>query len=297
MRYANMIRPNGEGIRDILPSDEATILRLADNAPFVHLHPDYSTFEDWLASPAALIQTRDDSVRGLLVAHFDPPPIAWLRVVVVDQHEAAYPLRKLIAAARERLQDTDAQLLACLSSGRWLDEELPQFGFTVGQEIMGMEWEPSFRPQSHKARRSVSKPNLTIRKVHAGDFAKLVEIEHAAFDDPLWWSSQKQMERAAQGAVNFDVVELDGEMVGFTFGAWTGRREAHIVRIAVVPTARGRGIGAALLDNALRQYEAESFQYVTLNTQVDNAVAHRLYERFGFKTTGDRFSIWVLPVE
>lgn len=284
MRDANEIRP-------IQPHDENIILRLADNAPYVHLHPDYSTFDDWLTSPAALLQTHDRGIRGLLVALSDPPPIAWLRVVVIDQHEPAYPLRKLLAAARERLHGTEATQLACLSSSRWLDEQLPKLGFTIGQEIMGMEWQPTILSAVPM------QPDLRLRKVRPADFATLVEIEHIAFNDPLWWSSQSQMERAAQGAVNFDVAELNGELVGFTYGAWTGRKEAHIVRIAVLPSVRGRGIGAALLNRALTGYMAEDFQYVSLNTQSDNVVAHRLYERFGFKETGDRFTIWVLPID
>lgn len=277
-------------IRSIVTTDENIILRLSDNAPYVHLHPDYSTFDDWLTSRAALIQTRNDKIRGLLVALCDPPPIAWLRVIVIDQHEPAYPLRKLIAAANVRLHETDASHLACLSSSRWLDEELPKLGFTVGQEIVGMEWEPTLlgsleiRPKP---------PTLTIRKVKSDDFAQLIAVEHAAFDDPLWWSSQVQMERAAQGSINFDVAEIDDEIVGFTFGVWTGRREAHIVRIAVLSQMRGLGIGAALLQTALQGYAAERFQHVTLNTQQDNVAAHRLYTKFGFKMTGDRFGIWV----
>lgn len=286
MRYANAIRP-------IVKDDENTILRLADHAPYVHLHPDYSAFDDWLKSPAALLQTRDGDVRGLLVALCDPPPIAWLRVIIIDQHEPAYPLRKLIAEASEHLYATEATHLACLSSSRWLDEELPKLNFTIGQEIVGMEWEPTLLG-SMEMRKTPA--NLTIRKLQSADFAQLVAVEHAAFDDPLWWSSQIQMERAAQGAVNFDVAEVDGEVVGFTFGAWTGRQEAHIVRIAVLPTMRGRGIGAALLQHALQGYAAEKFLHVTLNTQRDNMAAHNLYTKFGFKQTGDRFGIWVRPI-
>ncbi len=288
MRDATEIRPIGA-------ADENTIIRLADSAPHVHLHPDYSTFDDWLTSPAALMQTRNGKIRGLLVAHCDPPPIAWLRLVVIDQYTPDYPLRKLIAAASQRLQGGGTTHLACLSSSRWLDEALPKLGFTIGQEIMGMAWQP--------AADSVQSPDpqprddgLVIRGVMAADFPQLIQIEHTAFDDPLWWSSQTQMERAARGTVNFDVAELDGEIVGFTFGAWAGRREVHVVRIAVAPHMRRRGIGAALLQNALETYRAENFQHVSLNTQSDNAVAHRLYQRFGFRETGDRFSIWVLLV-
>jgi ribosomal-protein-alanine N-acetyltransferase len=241
----------------------------------------------------------------MLVALCDPPPIAWLRVVAIDQHEPAYPLRKLISAACARLQTTDATLLACLSSSRWLDEALPKLGFTLGQEIVGMEWGPSastlewpesLAPRDVGEREANKLSQLTIRTVREDDFTQLVALEHAAFDDPLWWSSLTQMARAAKGAVNFDVAEVASQIVGFTFGAWTGRQEVHIVRIAVAPAARQQGIGAALLHNALEGYLSEQFQYVTLNTQSDNIAAHRLYERFGFRQTGDRFSIWVMPV-
>jgi ribosomal protein S18 acetylase RimI-like enzyme len=55
--------------------------------------------------------------------------------------------------------------------------------------------------------------------------------------------------------------------------------------IAVLPTHRGRGIGARLLTELLDAARA-TFDAVSLSVRADNA-ARRLYERLGFRTVGD----------
>ena len=64
--------------------------------------------------------------------------------------------------------------------------------------------------------------------------------------------------------------------------------EAEILTIAVEGASRGRGVGRALLDEALRQASNAGAKAMFLEVGKDNAPALALYERFGFVKVGER---------
>jgi ribosomal protein S18 acetylase RimI-like enzyme len=57
--------------------------------------------------------------------------------------------------------------------------------------------------------------------------------------------------------------------------------------IAVVPNARGRGVGAKLLDALLDRARAEGYDAISLSVDRNNAGAIGLYERYGFERVGE----------
>jgi len=60
-----------------------------------------------------------------------------------------------------------------------------------------------------------------------------------------------------------------------------------IVQVGVVPAARGRGIGGALVTEALRRMRADGADHAWLDVNIDNP-AVRLYRRLGFQHRGRR---------
>src|SRR6266567_1904329 len=76
----------------------------------------------------------------------------------------------------------------------------------------------------------------------------------------------------------------DGNDVGFIVGEATG----WIVQMGVVPTARGKDIGARLIAEAVQRMRSAGETTITLNVNVDNPHATALYSRFGFTRTGRR---------
>ncbi len=81
-----------------------------------------------------------------------------------------------------------------------------------------------------------------------------------------------------------------GEALGvancFTgYGTFSGRPLVNIHDLAVVPEARGRGVGAALLAGVEAEARARGCGKITLEVRDDNP-ADRLYRRSGF-TDGD----------
>ena len=63
--------------------------------------------------------------------------------------------------------------------------------------------------------------------------------------------------------------------------------DGWIDQVGVVPGARGRGIGAALVTEALNRMRPDGASHAWLNVNVDNPAA-RLYRRLGFEDRGRR---------
>src|SRR5581483_483999 len=72
--------------------------------------------------------------------------------------------------------------------------------------------------------------------------------------------------------------------VGFIVGDATG----WITQMGVVPSARGRGTGAALVGEAVRRMRSAGVEAITLNVNVNNQPAAALYRRLGFTRIGRR---------
>jgi ribosomal protein S18 acetylase RimI-like enzyme len=63
---------------------------------------------------------------------------------------------------------------------------------------------------------------------------------------------------------------------------YTGRPDAHVEELYVVPTRRGRGIGRALLEATMDAARESGATHVELTTGEDDVEARALYESAGF---------------
>ena len=64
--------------------------------------------------------------------------------------------------------------------------------------------------------------------------------------------------------------------------------EAEVLTIAVLPAARGRGVGAALLEEAVAESARRGAARMFLEVAEGNAAARALYDRQGFAPVGRR---------
>ena len=105
-------------------------------------------------------------------------------------------------------------------------------------------------------------------------------------DAPIW----SRMLKSVQALVKQDnrtSTEQESSIAGY-LGVWFQGNEAHITEIAVRETSRGQGIGELLLIGSLHAALEYGSAVVTLEARVSNFVAHRLYEKYGFKSAGVR---------
>ena len=114
----------------------------------------------------------------------------------------------------------------------------------------------------------------------------VLEDSSESADVSIW----SRMLKNVQALVKHDERTSTGkesDIAGY-LGVWFQGNEAHITEIAVRETLRGQGIGELLLIGSLRAALEYGSSVVTLEVRVSNFVAHRLYEKYGFKSAGVR---------
>lgn len=112
---------------------------------------------------------------------------------------------------------------------------------------------------------------------------EIARILGAAFDDPAqrWSPGSVASTLAAPGVVG---LLAEGGCAVLRVAA----DEAELLTIAVLPAARGRGLGAALLDACLAESAALGARRLHLEVAAANSPALALYARAGFVETGRR---------
>lgn len=95
---------------------------------------------------------------------------------------------------------------------------------------------------------------------------------------------QRAHYRARFAAADFSLVQLDGTPVGRLIVA-RDRHALHLIDIALLPAAQGRGIGAHLLAGLIAESEA-SARPLTAHVACSNP-ARAWYARLGFRSIAD----------
>ena len=121
---------------------------------------------------------------------------------------------------------------------------------------------------------------VKVRPVEFADVPALLAIEDACFED-FWRYDAFSFEDIMATHPYFVVAEWQGRVIGYQFNALDDEF-GYLVRIAVYPSASGKGIGVRLMSEAITFFKQANVLRIMLNTQEDNTHAHRLYEWFGF---------------
>jgi GNAT superfamily N-acetyltransferase len=99
-------------------------------------------------------------------------------------------------------------------------------------------------------------------------------------------------ERAARAAAGIDATQVVAELEGALCATATGHvdedGQAWLVAMWVAPEARGRGLGAVLVEHVAAWARHRGHQTLKLWVTVTNPGAVRLYESTGFVPVGPR---------
>lgn len=150
---------------------------------------------------------------------------------------------------------------------------------------------------------------IALRAVAPADRPFLLRVYAATREEELaaapWSPGQKdaflRMQFAAQDShyrahypgAEFSVVLVDGEPAGrLTLARWPD--ELRIVDIELLPAFRGRGVGTALLEQALAEADVRGVP-TSICVERQNP-ARALYERLGFRLVGDDGGVYLLLV-
>jgi ribosomal-protein-alanine acetyltransferase len=123
-----------------------------------------------------------------------------------------------------------------------------------------------------------------LRRAGLADLDAIMAIERATFPADAWSSSSMRAE--LRGPHGYYVVAAadDGALEGYAgLLAPEGAGQADIQTIAVVESARGRGVGRLLMSALLGEAERRGAAEIFLEVRADNEPAQRLYESLGFE--------------
>jgi len=128
------------------------------------------------------------------------------------------------------------------------------------------------------------------------DIDRVLEVERTSFTRP--WTRDMYVAELENRDVSFLYLarNLHREVIAFCC-FWKIFDELHINNLAVVPEARGRGLGTALLLHVLDQGHRLGARRALLEVRESNAAARRLYERLGFTVSGIRRAYYTQPTE
>lgn len=278
--------PDSFDVRPAASADRAELTRLTERSRQAHFHLDWWSIDDWISeSPndASVIAVSRGRIAGALIAPPQDAPIAWVRLVAVaDDYDANGVIDTMLSSVLDTLRASGVESLACLAHPRWLANLLPHFAFKPFIDVTNFVKEDRAIPDA-------GSPGVVVRSAVPADLPAVLANDLAAFD-PIWWHSLGSLERILRDVAHFIVAEVDGRIVGHAFSDLYGR-QGHLVRLAVHPSAQGRGIGTRLLAESLTHLLSVGAWPLTLNTQADNYASQSLYRRFGYAPTGDSTTV------
>ncbi len=280
----------GQRIRPAVHTDYQQISDLIFFEGHVHRHLDWRTPLEWLGYSPYWVLEEDGRVVAALACPPDPEAIAWLRLFVHASHlsglEAWSPLW---TAACSELTQHGRVIVAAIAMERWMDSLLIESGFALAHHIVLLEW------NDQPVTRYSIPAGFSIRSMKFDDLPRVVEVDAAAFDS-LWRNSLPALSKAFSQAVYASVVENASGMVGYQLATWSPLG-AHLARLAVRPEAQGLGIGAVLVNDLIVRMQNGGATHITVNTQGNNTVSLALYQKLGFRRTGEQYPVYSVQVE
>lgn len=139
---------------------------------------------------------------------------------------------------------------------------------------------------------------VRVRPAEPADIPRIVEIAAHSATAAQWnqseylqlFAPQSLQERLAL------VVEDGTEVVGFIVGKQIDH-ECEIENVAVIGTARRRGLGARLLGEFLDVVRSRGGREIWLEVRESNLAARALYEKWAFLESGRRKAYYQGPEE
>lgn len=130
-----------------------------------------------------------------------------------------------------------------------------------------------------------------IRRFQRSDLEQVMQINRICL--PENYSVSFFLSLHEKFPATFIVAEEDGEVIGYVmcrienglpgFGLFGIRRKGHVVSIAVLPKHQRKGIGYALMQEAMKGMVGHKAKECYLEVRTSNTAAVNLYKKMGFE--------------
>lgn len=130
---------------------------------------------------------------------------------------------------------------------------------------------------------SFAPSSIRIRKFRPSDLSRVYEIECRSFKDPYHILFLLNLYELYPST--FLVAEVDGIVAGYIISRIVNN-SGHILAVAVAPEYRKRGLGRALTEVTLKEFEEFGLESAWLEVRLSNSAAIYLYKSLGFEEKG-----------
>ena len=126
---------------------------------------------------------------------------------------------------------------------------------------------------------------MEITEMTLDDLELMKDTLYSDFDN--FWSYNILKQELENEKTTYVVAKENNEIIGFA-GMMVFMDEATLNNIVVKKSCRGRGIGGELLEALIEVCADLNMKSFTLEVNVSNIPAIKLYEKFGFQNLGIR---------
>jgi ribosomal protein S18 acetylase RimI-like enzyme len=272
-------------VRNVNPGDRVVLADLIRATSLVHRHMDWRPPLEWLKFEPFLVYEVDGKIQACLACPVHPQPVAWLRLFLAYSPrvvEAAW--QALWPVVQDELLTRGAVKAAALPIDAWLSKLLEKQGFQQTNRVVSLMWKAQQEPQGWDA------PGCIVRPALPDDLPQIAAVDAAAFED-LWRQPLEDLELAYEQCAVATVAEAGNRIVGYQIstGSTMG---GHLARLAVHPQVQQRGIGKAMVADLQKRFLKRGARWLTVNTQNDNLTSLALYQKAGFRLTGENYPVY-----
>jgi ribosomal protein S18 acetylase RimI-like enzyme len=254
----------------------------------LHRHMDWRSPLELLGSPFYWALEEGGQVTAALACSPEALGISWIRLFVyAGRWSADRAWDMLWATTRDEIARSGGATVAAIAMQPWFQQILAAGGFANRQNIIMLEW--LYRPWTER-----EPQGIRIRKMTEADLPAVERTDAASFV-PLWQNPLDTIRRAFSQTMFATVAEDEHGIVGYQLTTG-GRNHAHLARLAVHPSAQGRGAGRALLSELFARLTRIGITKLTVNTQSDNVASLSLYQKMGFMRTGEQYPVYTLEI-
>lgn len=280
-------------LREATAQDKQSLQIFLNKTIYLHQHLDWRSPLDWLGWQPFWLAEKDHQILGILASPADPSHASWIRIFAADLYTSPSRifgelLEKNVEWHKEKGKSSS---LACLGLSDWFIHILQDLQFVHHQDVVMMIYDRDFATSPSQ--------NLThgnLREMRLEDLPAVTEVDNSAFE-PMWQLSETDLYHAFQKTSYKTLIEVEGKIIAYQMSTESDFK-AHLARIAVSPTLQNQGLGTRLIMDALYHFIVKKgLNNVTLNTQSTNKTSLHVYQRCGFRLTGEQFPVFIYPLE
>jgi ribosomal protein S18 acetylase RimI-like enzyme len=267
-------------------SDRQKLANLIHFGSYVHRHLDWCTPLDWIGHQPYLVVEHKGELEATLACPPNPPNVSWIRLFATSSRinvEGAWDT--LWKAAEKQISGRGNIVVAAMPLQGWFENLVIKYRFSHHHDVVMLSWEGSELGESPYS------TTFAIRLMNFDDLNSVQKLDADAFS-PVWRVSREMLEIAFQQATIATVAEDDDGVIGYQIST-AGPGGGHLARLAVHPRAQEHGIGYTLVRDMLAHFSRRGAFKITVNTQSDNVASLALYEKIGFKRTGEIYPVFL----